>query len=420
MYALVDGNNFFVSCERVFNPRLWGKPVVVLSNNDGCVVARSNEAKALGIPMGAPFHEWRSVLVKNGGTWRSGNFPLYGDMSARMVKCLEGFCPAVEVYSIDEAFCDLQHMPTDLETLGQTMRDCILQWTGLPISVGIAPTKTLAKLANKIAKQQNGVFLIHEHNRVAVLKHIPLADVWGIGGRTAEKLKCMGLRTAYDLTIADARRIRKELTVVGARMVLELQGISCLPLALLQDPKKQIIASRSFGAKQTALPPLQEAVAFYATRAAEKLRQEGQLCQSLSVFVRTNRFSQRDAPYRAARLMLLPEATDDTCTLIRYAQQALQEVYRPGYRYHKAGVVLGDMVHPADLQPTLSCREADKQAQRQRRATLMHTIDTLNQQLGGRLVTSAAAGTQRPWQMRTAHRSPRYTTCWAELPRVTC
>ncbi len=418
MYALVDGNNFFVSCERVFQPQLWHKPVVVLSNNDGCIIARSNEAKALGIPMGAPFHEWRQVLVKNGGTWRSANFSLYGDMSARLVTCLEAFCPQVEVYSIDEAFCDLHNLPTDLTTLGQTMRDRILQWTGLPISVGLAPTKTLAKLANKIAKQQNGVFLLDEHNREAVLKQVPLADIWGIGSRTAEKLQRQGLRTAYDLTLADAKAIRQELTVVGARMVLELQGISCLPLALLHAPKKQIIASRAFGAKQTALPPLLEAVAFYATRAAEKLRREGQLCQSLTVFVRTNRFSQQDAQYRTSRLMLLPEATDDTCVLIRYAQQALREVYRPGYRYHKAGVVLGDMVDPAGFQPTLSCIEGDKHTQRTRRSTLMHTIDTLNQQLGGRVVTSAATGTQRPWQMRTAHRSPQYTTRWHELPRV--
>jgi DNA polymerase V len=406
--ALVDCNNFYVSCERVFQPELRGRPVVVLSNNDGCVIARSNEAKALGIPMGAPWHLHRAQFEKSGVIVRSSNYTLYGDMSARVMKVLSDFTPDLEIYSIDEAFLGMEGFGASLEAHARALRATVRQWTGIPVSIGIAPTKTLAKVANHIAKkdEKHGgvVLLLEEAAQDAALARLELTDLWGIAGRLAAKLQLLGIATPLDLKRADPLFLRDRLGVVTVRMAMELRGVPCLGLERQIPDRKSIMASRSFGRPITTLTEIQEAVAAYTMRAAEKLRRQALATAHLSVFIETNRFKPGERQHFASKPVQLPIATSDSAKLI---------LWRPGYRYKKAGVLLLDL-HPANrVQEGLFDRKDSA-----RRITLMITLDCLNQRYGGNTLTFAAAGKRQPWKMQRDRLSPCYTTDWEGLLRV--
>jgi DNA polymerase V len=416
--ALVDCNNFYVSCERVFQPELRGKPVVVLSNNDGCVIARSNEAKALGIAMGAPWHLHRKQFEVAGVIVRSSNYTLYGDMSSRVMQVLSRFTPDLEIYSIDEAFLSLSGFEARLESHARALRAAVLQWTGIPVSVGIAPTKTLAKVANHAAKkdQKHGgaVLLLDEMAQDDALSKIELTDLWGVAGRLAARLRAIGINTPLDLKLGDPWLIRERLGVVTARLALELRGVPCLGLEHEIPDRKSIMASRSFGQPVTALAELREAVASYTTRAAEKLRRQSLATASLVVFIETNRFKPDEAQHYAARPVRLPVATSDSARLIGTARAGLDAIWRDGYRYKKAGIVLLDLHPAAAVQEGLFDKKDDA-----RRVTLMRTIDRLNIRFGRDTVSFAAAGRrQRPWKLRRERLSPCYTTAWDELLRV--
>jgi DNA polymerase V len=415
--ALVDCNNFYVSCERVFQPELRGKPVVVLSNNDGCVIARSNEAKALGIAMGAPWHLHRDRFAVAGVIVRSSNYTLYGDMSARVMEVLSQFTPDLEIYSIDEAFLGMAGFGARLKAHARALRATVLKWTGIPVLVGIAPTKTLAKVANHAAKKDEkhggALLLLDQAAQDAALAKIGLTDLWGVAGRLAARLAAIGINTPLDLKRGDPRLIRERLGVFTMRLALELRGLACLDLERTTPDRKSIMASRSFGRPVTTLPELREAVASYTARAAEKLRRQHLATAHLMVFIETNRFKPDDAQHFAARPVRLPVATSDTAKLIGAALAGLAAIWRDGYRYKKAGVVL------LDLHPATAAQEGlfDK-ADTSRRTALMCTIDRLNTRFGRDTLTFAATGRPRPWKLRRELLSPCYTTAWDELLRV--
>jgi len=415
----MGSNNFYVSCERVFQPTLSGKPVVVLSNNDGCVIARSEEAKAFGIPMGLPAFQLADLLQDQPIEVYSSNYTLYGDMSARVMMTMAQWTPDVEVYSIDEAFLKLSALPPEgLSVYGQTMRTTIQQWTGIPVSIGLGPTKTLAKLANRLAKRSaeaGGVVALTATSEVeAALAQTPIEHLWGIGPGYTRRLKAHAITTALQLRDANDRWIRQLLGVVGQRIVWELRGISCLPLERCPPPKHSLMMSRSFGRPITTLTEMREAVATYMTRAAEKLRRHHVAARVVTVFLTTNRF--RDEPqYTKSATMPLPVATQDTAELIRYALQGIAQIFREGYRYKKAGVMVTELVPAHQIQAHLF-----DQHDRERSRRLMAAIDAINTQWGSGTVRYAAVGVQPRWRMRCVRRSPRYTTRWEEPAVVRC
>jgi len=415
--ALVDCNNFYVSCERVFDPSLWGVPVVVLSNNDGNVIARSNEAKALDIHMGAPWFKCAPLVARHGIRVFSSNYALYGDMSHRVMETLAGCVPAMEVYSIDEAFLYLTGMEHfGLEEYGRFIRARVGGWTGMPVSVGIGPSKTLAKLANRIAKKNpecGGVFNITGHPRMEeILAGIAVEHVWGVGSRYARMLHQHGVHSARDLSRAPDAWVRKKMTVMGLRTAWELRGHPCLEMEEAPPPKKAIVSSRSFGRPVERLDELMEAAAAYTTRAAEKLRRQNSLVSGLTVFLATNRFKP-EPQYSNAATFSLPQPTGYTPHLIRLAHAGLRRIYRTGYRYKKVGIMLFDMVEQGEGQLDLFGGGVDP-----RRQALMETVDRLNGRFGKSTVSFAAEGNGRSWHMRREYLSPRYTTSWLELPLV--
>jgi len=414
LFALVDCNNFYASCERVFQPELRGKPVVVLSNNDGCVIARSNEAKALGIPMGEAWHLCRERGPTEGVIVRSSNYTLYGDMSARVMKILADFTPDLEVYSIDEAFLGMQGFEHRLAQHAAELRRTVLQWTGIPVSVGIAPTKTLAKVANRFAKKDpalEGVCILTEAAAIdARLAGMEMTDLWGVARRLADRLAVLGIRTPLDLKRADPRLIRERFSVVLERTVHELRGVSCLALEDVTPDRKSIMASRSFGQPVYTRPEMEEAVSTYTARAAEKMRRQQLVTAQLVVFIHTNRFRPQDAPYNATQAVTLAVATADTGKLITAALRALDAIWRPGYRYKKAGVMFLDL-HPARGVQAGLFEAPDTPAAQAR----MRAIDSLNRHFGRDTVTYGATGTRRAWKLRREFASPRYTTAWDEL-----
>lgn len=421
--ALVDVNNFYVSCERVFNPSLEGKPVVVLSNNDGCAVARSNEVKALGVRMGEPWFKLKDLARQHGIVAYSSNYALYANMSNRVMKILSGFSPDHEVYSIDECFLDLtgfQHL--DLTDYGQTIRQRIRQWTGLPVCVGIGPTKTLAKLANHIAKKNpefNGVCDLNAMSAEASaswLSRIEAGEVWGIGRKLAPRLAEMGIHTVLDLKDADPVMMRTRFSVVMEKTIRELNGVVCIDLEEMAAPKKQIISSRSFGIAVTDLDSLMESVTLYISTAAEKLRRQQSYAGVVSVSIRTSPFNER-APYYANSMSIpLPSPTDDTMRLVKAALWGLKRLYRPGYKYQKAGVMLTELVPSAGRQRGLF---EETSATDVRKAKLMKVMDEVNRDMGKRTLIIASQGMSQPWKMKQGNKSPSYTTKWAEIKEVT-
>ena len=416
--ALVDVNNFYVSCERVFNPALENRPVVVLSNNDGCCVSRSNEAKALGIKMTEPWFKLKDLAQQHSIVAYSSNYTLYADMSNRVMTLLAGMCPDQEVYSIDECFLDFKAFShLDLTAFGQAMRQRIKQWVGLPVCVGIGATKTLAKLANHIAKKRPGFNSVCDLARLsasetdALFASIAVSEVWGIGRRTTERLADMGIHSVAALRAADAKALRQRFSVVMERTILELQGVPCIAMEHQPPAKQQIMASRSFGRPVTSLDELSQAVTSYTTRAAEKLRRQHCVAALLQVFIQTNRFKPEEPQQSEGISLALPEASADTRHLVQYALLGLTRLYRPGYRYGKAGVMLSGLTPAMNKQATLFGNDAAEQQS----ALLMKTLDTINRTMGKESLHLAGAGIQPRWRMRRENKSPHYTTRWDEL-----
>ena len=415
--ALVDCNNFYASCERVFRPAWRDRPIGVLSNNDGCLVARSNELKAAGIPMGAPYFKVRSQLESLNAVVVSSNYALYGDMSARVMTTLSRFTPDMEVYSIDEAWLDLSGFdPAQLDGYGRKIVRITQQHTGIPVSMGIASTKVLAKIANRICKKRaipGAVFnLGNEKELDDVLNAIAVQDIWGVGPRWAKQLNALGIRSAKHLRDADPNNMRKRFSVVMERLVLELRGVPCLGFEDV-SPKKQIIASRSFGERVTALQDLQEAVSMHVTRAAEKLRSQQSACRMLQVSIRTGRHNPNEDYLRRSCQISLPVATSDTRRLIEAATHGVKQIYREGPRYAKAGVMLFDLRPADELQLGLFARGDNQKSQ-----SLMATIDHLNHLYGRQSIFFASQGCQQGWRMKRQRVTPGYTTQWDEIPRV--
>ncbi len=414
-FALIDANNFYASCEKVFRPDLRGRPVIVLSNNDGCVIARSAEVKAMGIKMGVPYFKIKDQLKQAGVVVFSSNYALYADLSARMMETIARLTPLSEVYSIDECFVDTSGLDC-LTSRGRSWRKTIRQWTGLTVGVGFGPTKTLAKLANYAAKKYpatGGVVDLSDRRRqVRLMRITPVDEIWGVGRRISAKLNDQGIRTAYDLSRANQGAIRRFYSVVLARTVAELNGESCLTLEAIAPTKKQIISSRSFGAKVTTHRALREAIANYTARAAEKLRREKQLCRGITVFVRGNPFA--DKPYYAnSSSHIIAEPTNDTRDLIAVATRLLARIYKPGEAYKKAGVMLFDFSDEKRGQLSLFRPKNLKQ-----NAQLMKTLDRINQ--SGNQVYFAGQGhpASGEWSMRREKLSPAYTTNWMDLPLI--
>ncbi|HNY66098.1 MAG TPA: Y-family DNA polymerase [Deltaproteobacteria bacterium] len=414
-FALIDCNNFYAACERVFNPALEKKPVVVLSNNDGCIIARSNEAKALGVKMGEPLHQCLNLIKKHGVHVFSSNFPLYGDMSRRVMEILSKFTPDMEIYSIDEAFLDLDGIDADLTEYGMTIREAVKRGTHIPVSVGIGPSKTLAKAAGKIAKKvpaHKGVFDISDRIEES-LADVDIEDIWGIGRQHTKFLKRHGIMTALDLMKAPDEWVRKHMAVTGLRTVMELRGISCIPLDEAEQPKKTIICSRSFGRKVYAIEELQEAASAYISRAAEKLRAQDSAASFVQVMLMEFPFNN-GYPRTHICSANIPVATAYTPDLIRYAHALLRRIYRRGPAYRKVGVMLSGIVKRGQVQMNLfhASREGEKEI------ALMKTMDEINQRWGRGTIIHGASGFSRPWWMRQTRRSARFTTSWSELPVV--
>ncbi len=415
LFALVDCNNFYVSCERVFNPALKHRPVVVLSNNDGCIIARSEEAKAIGIRMGQPVFECRPLIARHGVRVYSSNYSLYGDISRRIMDVLHLSCPEVETYSIDEAFLNLAGLPDSPRDFCRDLRGRIKKWVGVPVSVGIAPSKTLAKAAARVAKKDPGLqgVLDIRSRTDEVLASTGVEDVWGIGRRYARLLRRHGIRTALDLSRVDDGWARRNLTITGLRTVTELRGTSCIPLEDARETSKTIICSRSFGRKVYRIDELSEAAAAYTARAAETRRAQGSAASFLQVMLVEFPFNEGFPATRIASANI-PVATAYTPELIGYAKALLARVYRRGPAYRKTGVMLAGIVPRGRLQMNLfhPCHEGPKQL------ALMEAMDGINSRWGRGTIGFAAAGFERPWWMRQAKKSPRFTTSWADLPRV--
>lgn len=416
MFALADVNSFYASCETVFRPDLKGRPVVVLSNNDGCVIARNAEAKALNIVMGAPFYQLRKEIERHNIAVFSSNYALYADMSNRVMSILESLSPEVEVYSIDEAFLNLSGI-NELDEFGRFIRQQIQQNTGLTVGVGIAPTKTLAKLANHAAKKwraTGGVVDLSDPARQRkLLELVPVADVWGIGRRLSKKLNDLGIRTARELANANPKVINKYFSVVVERTVRELRGEPCLELEEFAPAKQQILCSRSFGEKVTDYQSMREAIACFAERAAEKLRAEHQYCKQVSSFIKTSPHDFKQQYYSNVSTGSLFTPSNDTRDIVRLAIKSLDSIWKDEHRYLKAGVMLGDFYSRDMSQIGLF----DEYAPRQNAEALMRVVDGINYSGKGK-VWFAGQGIQQSWKMRQEHLSPSYTTRWHDILKV--
>ncbi|MBJ9886473.1 Y-family DNA polymerase [Citrobacter sedlakii] len=421
MFALVDVNSFYASCETVFRPDLKGRPVVVLSNNDGCVIARSAEAKAAGIAMGEPYFKLKDQIRRVGVVCFSSNYELYADMSQRVMTTLEELAPRVEIYSIDEAFCDLTGVRNCrvLEDFGRELQEAVYRNTRLAVGVGIGQTKTLAKLANHAAKkwlrQTGGVVDLSNVDRQRkLMAALPVDETWGVGRRIAKKLEAMGIRTVLDLADTDIRFIRKHFSVVLERTVRELRGESCLGLEEYAPAKQEIVCSRSFGDRVTDYEQMRQAICSYAARAAEKLRGEHQYCRFISAFVKTSPFALNEPYYGNSASVKLLTPTQDSRDIIGAATRCLDVIWKDGHRYQKAGVMLGDFFSQGVAQLNLF----DDNAPRAGSEKLMEVLDHLNAKDGKGTLYFAGQGIQQQWQMKREKLSPRYTTRYSDLLRV--
>lgn len=410
MFALVDCNNFYASCERVFQPQLEGKPVVILSNNDGCVIARSNEAKALGIPMGAPAFQYRSFFKQKGVQVFSSNYPLYGDMSSRVMSLLGQYSPNLEVYSIDEAFLQFKGFDLfNLEAEGRRMRKQVRRWTGIPVSVGMGPSKALAKIANKIAKKYDtktgGVYCIDtEDKRVKALKWTAIGDVWGIGRQHRKRLEALGVKNAWQFTLLPDDWIRKHMSVLGLRLKKDLQGLPSIQLEEVPSPKKGIATTRSFEGTLTAFSDLEERISTFANSCAEKMRKQGSSCTALLVFLRSDPHKKGAIPYRNSCVLTLPYSTNSSITLSKYAVLGLHKIFKEGVHYKKAGVMIMGLSPTATRQLPLFGGEEVKHL------AVMQAVDRIHKRFGPHQIKLANQDLQRTWKMKQEHLSQRYTT----------
>lgn len=418
MFALADCNNFFASCERVFRPDLQGKPVIVLSSNDGCAIARSEEAKALGIKMGDPYFKIKDLIEKHGVNVFSGNMALYGDMSQRVRWVLEEYAPAVEVYSIDEAFLDLRGIrDVDFDQYAKEISAQCRKMTAIPVSVGIAPTKTLAKIASKLCKKypklRGGCYMHRSQDIEKVLKKFPIEDVWGIGRRSATKLHARFVRTAYDFTLLPESTVQKMMGITGVRTWKELQGIPCIEFEDGFEAKQSICVSRSFSSEINDLKELQEQIANFASKVAEKLRKQHSVTSEIAVFAYTNRFKENLPQTHSSALVSFNTPTSEQRTLIISAAQATRELFRTGYGYKKAGVIASGIMDQSDMTPSLF--EDFQAAEREHRIT--SALDTINSIYGNGTVKLAVQGSGH---IKTASekQSPHYTTLWSDIPKV--
>lgn len=418
MIALVDCNNFYASCERVFNPSLNGKPVIVLSNNDGCVIARSNEAKLIGIQMGAIAHQIKDFIEKHHVQVFSSNYTLYGDMSNRVMTELGNFTPEIEVYSIDEAFLDFSGFELfNLHTYCQDIKRKVTQNTGIPISIGVAPTKTLAKIANRSAKKNpvyQGVCVLNNDIQIKeVLSKFPIEDVWGIGYRYAKMLQLHGCNTALDFANANEGFVKSKMGVVGLRMQRELNGFQCLDIETLSPPKQNICTSRSFGQMLTEKQDISQAVSTFASKCAYKLRKQNTATGVIIVFLNTNRFNERETQYNPSIVVKLPVSTNSSIELVKYALIGLNKIFKQGFKYKKAGVIVGEIIPETQIQIGLF-----DTVNRPKHNSTMTALDKLNGRYGREKVKVAACGDGRKWKLRSEHISRCYTTQWTKLIEI--
>ena len=410
-FALADCNNFYASCERAFEPRLEHRPIVVLSNNDGCVVARSAEAKALGIGMGVPFFQVRDIARTHGVVIRSSNYALYGDMSARVMDILAAAAPDHEIYSIDECFLDLGRLSvSDLGEWCMELRQQVRRWTGIPISIGVGSTKTLSKIANKQAKAGDGVCILTPETTEAILRATPVGDVWGIGSRSRKMLNSRGIETAFDLQGADKRWIRQRMGVVGARTVHELLGVSCHDMEGIPPKKQTTCCARTFARATRHKVDVQDAILSYAERAAEKIRHTAQVCRTVQVFIRTDHHDAATAPYSTAALETFLSPTSDSRAIVEAALRVFERIWKPGIAYRKAGVLLLDLSQARDAMPSLV------DGQRSQSDQLMKAIDRVTGRYGRGSIGLGLSPQGTRWRMRQERLSPRYTTRWNEIP----
>jgi len=418
MFALIDCNNFYVSCERVFNPKLNNKPVVVLSNNDGCAISRSNEAKALSIPMGAPAFKYEKIFRKNNVQVFSSNFPLYGDMSNRVMSILSKFTPNIEIYSIDEAFLKFEGFENyDLESYCEEIKNMVFKWTGIPISIGIAPTKALAKVSNRIAKkfpnQTKGVYSINsKEKRIKALKWLNIGDVWGIGFRHAKRLKNIKINTAYNFINLEDGWVRKNMSVVGLRLKKELEGKSVLDLEEVRSPKKAIATTRSFEGTITDYEKIKERVSTFAICCAEKLRAQNSNCNSIYVFVRSNKFQKNKKQYRNGILMTIPFSTNSNMVISKYAIEGLKKIFKKGINYKKAGAIVMGLDSSKNYQLNMFENENPKHKY------LMKTIDFIQKKEGQSKIKLASQDLRKRWKMKQEKLSPNYTCKVDEIIEV--
>lgn len=419
--ALIDVNNFYVSCERVFNPKLEGQPVVVLSNNDGCAVARSNEVKALGVGMGEPWFKMKDLARKHGIIALSSNYALYADMSNRVMRMLSDFSPDQEVYSIDECFLDLTSFQRrNLTEYAQQIKQRVRHWAGLPVCVGIGSTKTLAKLANHIAKknpQFNGVCNLNameSSDQDRWLSNVDVGEVWGIGRRLAPQLRDIGINTVLDLKRANPAVLSSRFSVVMEKTIRELNGTICIELEEVLAPKKQIISSRSFGIPVTDLQSLEEAISLYVSRAAEKLRRQQSFAGAIHVYIRTSPFNESEPHYSNGMTIPLPEQSDDSMQLTRVALWGLRRIYKGGYRYQKAGVMLSEIVDQEGRQTDLFSTLTNGG----RPNKIMAIMDQINTLMGRNTLSLASQGFKQPWKMKQGNKSHGYTSSWDEILEV--
>jgi len=416
--ALVDCNSFYASCEKVFRPELKNRPVIVLSNNDGCIIARSAEAKKLGVKMGEPYFKSRHRLEKMGVHVFSSNYALYGDLSDRITNILRDFSPNIEVYSIDESFIDLSGFSNrDLHKYGEEIRDKVRKWTGVPVSIGISSTKTLAKVANHIAKKSRktcGVLRLEKPEHIErALAITPIEDVWGIGRRWGKKMRNYGIETALKLSETNPEWIRKNFNVVAQKTALELRGKPCITLEIGHVKRQSITSSRSFGTRTGEISELKSALANFVSRATKKLRSDSLAAGKMLIFIYTDRFKEDDPQYKGKIEIKLPNSTDDTRILVDYAQSALEKIFRKGYLYKKAGVILSEIVPKHQVQMNLF-HESDRISSE----TMMDTLDNINRRMGSQKLGLASTLGGSSWKMRSEMLSPRYTTNWAQLPVV--
>ncbi len=423
LFALVDVNNFYVSCERVFAPKLEDVPMVVLSNNDGCAVARSAEVKALGVKMGTPWFQMKDLAKQHGIAAYSSNYTLYGDMSGRVVEVLRKFTPNLEVYSIDESFLQIETVLkqyADPTSLGQIIKQDVKDTTGLPVCVGIGASKTLAKFANHLAKknpQFAGVCDISSMPKEVLyqwMAETAVGEVWGIGGKTAKKLKELKINSVFDLVQVSPQAMRQQFGVVIERICYELRGVSCLQLEEVAPAKQQIISSRSFGKPVTSMEELAESVATHAARGAEKLRSQKSVTGALTIFVQTNPHKPFEPQHHQSITVVLSDPSDNTLTLTSAALKGLKQIYKTGFKYKKAGVILNLLADKPTMQQSLF----DDMEVKGKSAGLMKAMDSINSRFGNAAIKTAASGTKQDWKMRSGNRSPNYTTQWDELPVV--